>query len=69
MCEPGRVLSLPFLPFKLFFFLGRTLGWTRLLFLLVGIGIGLLIAPTAGEELRAKLKARAEAASDPALAA
>jgi gas vesicle protein len=63
------VLSLPFLPFKIFFFLGRTLGWTRLLLVLVGIAVGLLVAPTAGVELREKLKARAAAATEPALPA
>lgn len=60
------MLSLPFLPIKILFFLGRTLGWTRLLFLLVGIGIGLAIAPTAGADLREKLVARASAVTEPA---
>ncbi len=57
------MLTLPFLPFKILFFLGRTLGWTRLLFLVIGIGIGLAIAPTAGAELREKLTERAAAAT------
>ncbi len=58
------MLTLPFLPFKILFFLGRTLGWTRLLFLVIGIGIGLAVAPTAGAELREKLKERAASATD-----
>lgn len=36
---------------------GRFLGYRRLFVLAVGIGIGLLIAPTPGRELRAKLQA------------
>ncbi len=63
------MLTLPFLPIKIVFFLGRTLGWTRLLLLVIGIGIGLLIAPTAGAELREKLMARGEAVLEGSAAA
>jgi hypothetical protein len=34
----------------------RLLGYRRLFFLGVGVGVGLLIAPTPGTELRAKLR-------------
>ncbi len=58
------MLKLPFLPFKLVFFLGRTIGWTRLLFLLIGIAVGLAVAPMTGAELREKLQARAATAAE-----
>lgn len=37
---------------------GRLVGYRRLALLGVGVGIGLLIAPTTGREARAKLRAR-----------
>jgi osmotically-inducible protein OsmY len=39
---------------------GRLLGYRRLLLIAVGVGIGLLVAPMTGAELRAKLQALAE---------
>ena len=39
---------------------GRMLGYRRLLVFGLGVGVGLLIAPMAGRELRAKLQALAE---------
>jgi hypothetical protein len=39
---------------------GRLLGYRRLLVFAVGVGVGLLIAPMAGRELRARLRALAE---------
>jgi hypothetical protein len=37
---------------------GRMLGYRRIFFLGVGVAIGLLVAPTAGRELREKLRQR-----------
>jgi hypothetical protein len=37
---------------------GRFVGYRRLTVLLVGVGVGLLLAPVPGRELRAKLKER-----------
>jgi BON domain len=39
---------------------GRLLGYRRLLVFAAGVGVGLLIAPMAGRELRARLRALAE---------
>lgn len=39
---------------------GRLLGYRRLFVFAVGVGVGLLIAPTPGRELRAKLRAKIE---------
>jgi hypothetical protein len=63
------LFRLAFLPFRLAFGVtgltfktgyrtGRLLGYRRLLFFGAGIGIGLLIAPTPGRELREKLRQR-----------
>jgi hypothetical protein len=54
------------------FRLGRFVGLSRLLALGVGVGIGLLVAPTSGDELRERLNrqlaARRAPASDDAVA-
>lgn len=52
------VFRLLFLPVRLAFALGRVAGWSRLSVLLIGIGIGLLLAPGPGADLRAKLQAK-----------
>lgn len=39
---------------------GRLLGYRRLLVFAAGVGVGLLIAPMAGRELRARLRAMVE---------
>jgi BON domain len=39
---------------------GRLLGYRRLLVFAAGVGVGLLIAPMAGRELRARLRALVE---------
>ena len=52
--------------------LGRLIGLRRALFLGVGVGIGMLVAPTSGQELRDKLRrqwdSRRAPASDDAVA-
>jgi hypothetical protein len=45
---------------------GRFVGLSRLLALALGVGIGLLIAPTSGAELREQLRRKWEARSAPA---
>ena len=42
--------------FKAGYRAGRLLGYRRMFFVAVGIGIGLLVAPVPGRELRAKLQ-------------
>lgn len=48
---------------------GRLLGYRRLFLVLVGVAIGLLVAPTSGRQLREKLKSLLASAepSDPQL--
>lgn len=50
------------LPFKMARTFVRLAGIRGALLLAVGVGIGLLIAPTSGARLRAKLKSKIEAA-------
>ena len=45
---------------------GRFVGLSRLLAVALGVGIGLLIAPTSGEELRERLRRQWEARNAPA---
>ncbi|MCU1452694.1 MAG: hypothetical protein JWN46_840 [Acidimicrobiales bacterium] len=49
------MLRLPFLPFRLVRTFVKVVGFKNTLFLLIGVAIGLLVAPTTGAELRAKL--------------
>ncbi|MCU1353020.1 MAG: hypothetical protein JWM05_2229 [Acidimicrobiales bacterium] len=49
------MLKLPFLPLKLTRTAVKVVGLKNTFFLLLGVVIGLLIAPTTGAELRAKL--------------
>lgn len=55
------LIRLPFLPLKLAFFFGRILGYNRLAYLMIGVVIGLFLAPTTGAELREKVRAKLEA--------
>ena len=55
------MFKLLFLPIKLIRFGVKLAGVRNSLPLLVGIGIGLLVAPQTGAELRARLQARLDA--------
>jgi hypothetical protein len=56
------MFTLLFLPFKLAIAFLKLSGFKGLLLLLLGVGIGLLIAPQRGAQLRAQLQARLEEA-------
>jgi hypothetical protein len=53
-------VRLVFLPVKVGYRTGRLLGLRRLLLLGIGVGIGLLAAPTSGADLRRRLQAQLE---------
>ena len=55
------LLRLPLLPVKLAFFFGRVLGYNRIAYLLIGVAIGLFVAPTTGAEMRERVRAKLEA--------
>jgi len=55
------VLWLITLPLRIVRSVIRFVGLKNTLFTLVGVGIGLLVAPTPGRELRARLAAQLEA--------
>lgn len=52
------MIKILFLPIKVIRTFVRLAGVRGALLLLVGVGIGLLVAPTSGARLRAKLQAR-----------
>ena len=54
------LITLPFKSARIFV---RVAGIRGVLLLAVGVAIGMLIAPTSGARLRAKLKAKVEAAT------
>ncbi len=56
------MFSLILLPFKLAIAFLKLSGFKGLVFLLLGVGVGLLIAPQRGAQLRAQLQARLEEA-------
>ncbi len=55
------LLRLLFSPVKIVLLLARVMGYNRFIVFLIGVFVGLLIAPTTGAELRARLKAEIEA--------
>ena len=55
------LLRLPFLPLRVALFVARHLGYSRFGLFLIGIGIGLLLAPTTGKELRDRLREEIQA--------
>ncbi len=57
------VIRLVFSPLRIALFFARIFGYSRFFMFLLGVGVGLLLAPTTGAELRAKLRERIEAAS------
>ncbi|MGI8757588.1 MAG: YtxH domain-containing protein [Acidimicrobiales bacterium] len=54
------MFKLLFLPVRIVFWLLKFSGVKGALLLAIGVGIGMLIAPEAGAELRAKLQQRLE---------
>lgn len=56
------MFKLLFLPIRLAIGFLRLSGFKGLVFLALGVGVGLLIAPQRGEQLRTELLARFEAA-------
>ena len=52
-----------FSPLRIALFFARVLGYSRFGLFVIGIGIGLLVAPTTGAELRAKIRERIEASA------
>jgi hypothetical protein len=59
--EVPLVLWLITLPLRIVRSVIRFVGLKNTLFTLIGVGIGLLVAPTPGRELRARLAAQLEA--------
>jgi hypothetical protein len=57
------LIRLVFSPLRIALFLAKVVGYSRFGMFLIGVGVGLLLAPTTGAELRAKLRERLEAAS------
>jgi hypothetical protein len=55
------LLRLVFSPVKLVLLVARVMGYNRFIVFLLGVGVGLLVAPTTGAEMRARLKAQVEA--------
>jgi len=50
------LFRLPFLPLKIVLFVARLFGYSRFAVFAIGVAIGLLLAPTTGQELRARLR-------------
>jgi hypothetical protein len=57
------LIRLVFSPIRIVLFFARIFGYSRLFFFVVGVAVGLLLAPTTGAELRAKLRERMDAAA------
>lgn len=55
------VLRLLFSPVKLTLWVARVMGYNRFVVFLLGVAVGLLVAPTTGAELRARIRAQVEA--------
>ena len=49
------------LPLRLTFVVAKIMGYNRFVIFLIGVGVGLLLAPTTGAELRDKLRAQVDA--------
>ncbi|HEU5150953.1 MAG TPA: hypothetical protein VFU19_10675 [Iamia sp.] len=52
------LLRLLFSPVKIVLLIARVMGYNRFVVFLLGVGVGLLVAPTTGAELRARLQAQ-----------
>jgi hypothetical protein len=55
------LLRLLFSPVKVVLLLARVMGYNRFVVFLLGVGVGLLVAPTTGAEMRARLQAQIQA--------
>lgn len=55
------LLRLLFSPVKIVLLIARVMGYNRFVVFLLGVGVGLLVAPTTGAEMRARLRAQVEA--------
>jgi hypothetical protein len=55
------LLRLLFSPVKIVLLVARMMGYNRFIVFLLGVGVGLLVAPTTGAEMRARLRAEIEA--------
>ena len=55
------LLRLLFSPVKIVLLVARIMGYNRFFVFGLGIAVGLLIAPTTGAELRARLRAQVDA--------
>lgn len=55
------LLRLVFSPVKVVLLIARVMGYNRFIVFLLGVGVGLLVAPTTGAEMRARLRAEIEA--------
>jgi hypothetical protein len=52
-----------FSPLRIALFFARILGYSRFGLFVLGVVVGMLVAPTTGVELRAKIRERIETAS------
>jgi hypothetical protein len=57
------LFRLVFSPLRIALFFARIVGYSRFGLFLIGVAVGLLVAPTTGAELRAKLRERLDAAT------
>lgn len=55
------LFRLLFSPLKIILIIARIMGYNRFVIFLLGIAVGLLVAPTTGAELRARIRAEVEA--------
>jgi hypothetical protein len=55
------LFRLIFSPVKILLFVARIMGYNRFIVFLLGVGVGLLVAPTTGAEMRRRLQEQIEA--------
>ncbi|HYI62932.1 MAG TPA: YtxH domain-containing protein [Acidimicrobiales bacterium] len=58
------LFRLLFSPVKIVLFVARVLGYNRLFLFLLGVAVGLLVAPTTGAEMRRRLQEEVEKRMD-----
>ena len=59
------LFRLAFLPVKILLFVARTLGYTRFALFVIGVFVGLWLAPSTGAEFRARLRELVEGEQPP----